>query len=333
MAAAGAELASAPPAAPVASRRLPALPVVLPSTASRPLAAAAAARLGLPVGLPVCLGGADSVLGCLGLGVEQPGDVACIAGTSTVLLGVADRLVVDPGHRYLITPLAGLDGWGYEMDLLTTGSAFRWLAGLLGAAGGDEAALMALAAGVEPGAAGLSFLPYLAPGEQGALWDPELSGALLGLSLGHGAAEVARALVDGVVLETRRCLAVFDEAGLPRGPVRVAGGSGVDATFRRQLADACRREVGYAADGETAYSAIGAAALAAAATGRGRPAAGASGRRPAPVAGGGRLGTTPNALERAMPTESESARWDALWRRHEAALAAVRATRADAVRP
>ncbi len=66
------------------------------------------------------------------------------------------------------------------MDLLTTGSAFRWLAGLLGAAGGDEAALMALAAGVEPGAAGLSFLPYLAPGEQGALWDPELSGACWG---------------------------------------------------------------------------------------------------------------------------------------------------------
>lgn len=39
---------------------------------------------------------------------------------------------------------------------------------------------MALAAGVEPGAAGLSFLPYLAPGEQGALWDPELSGACWG---------------------------------------------------------------------------------------------------------------------------------------------------------
>jgi len=293
----------------------PSLPPVLPSTASRPLTAAAAARLGLPAGLPVCLGGADSVVGCLGLGVSRPGDVACVAGTSTVLLGVAERLVIDPGHRYLITPLAGLDGWGFEMDLLTTGSAFHWLAGLLGAAGGDEAALMAMAAGVEPGAAGLSFLPYLAPGEQGALWDPELSGALLGLSLGHGAAEVARALVDGVVLEMRRCLAVLDDVGLPRGPLRVAGGSAVDSTFRRQLADACRREVGYAADGETAHSAIGAAALAAAATGRRLPAA------------------APSALETVGPSEAESARWDALWRRHEVALAAVRASRAADARP
>ncbi len=286
---------------------LPALPAVLPSTATRPVAPAVAACLGLPPDLPVCVGGADSVLGCLGLGVQHAGGVACIAGTSTVLLGVADRLVIDPGHRYLITPLAGIDGWGFEMDLLTTGSAFHWLAGLLGEAGGDEAALMAMAARVAPGAGGLSFLPYLAPGEQGALWDPLLSGSLLGLSLGHGAAEVARALVDGIVLETRRCLEVLEQAGLPRGPVCVAGGSAVDQSFRRQLADACRRDVVYAAHGESEYSAIGAAVLAAAAVGRGRPAA------------------APATVEAFMPDESRARVWDGLWERHEAALRAVRA--------
>ncbi len=292
--------------------RLPALPPVLPSTATRPLSAAAAARLGLPAGLPVCLGAADSVLGCLGLGLAQPGDVACVAGTSTVLLGISDRLVIDPAHRYLVTPLAGLDGWGLEMDLLATGSAFHWLAGLLRDAGGDEATLMAMAAGVEPGAGGLSFLPYLAPGEQGALWDPTIAGALFGLSLGHGAADVARALVDGVVLESRRCLAVLDQAGLPRGVVRVAGGSGADPVFRRQLADACRRTVVYAADGETAHSAIGAASVAAVAVGHGRlPAA------------------APTALETIAPQEAQSARWDALWERHEAALRALRASGAS----
>ncbi len=283
---------------------------MLPSTATRPLSAAAAARLGLPAGLPVCLGGADSVLGCLGLGVSRPGDVACVAGTSTVLLGVADRLVIDPAHRYLITPLAGLDGWGFEMDLLTTGSAFRWLAGLLREAGGDEATLMALAARVEPGADGLSFLPYLGPGEQGALWDPTISGALFGLSLAHGAAEVARALVDGVVLESRRCLSVLDQAGLPRGVVRMAGASGADPVFRRQLADACRRTVVYAADGETAHSALGAAAVAAMAVGHG----------PSPAA-------APAALETIAPQDEESSRWDALWERHEAALRALRSSR------
>ncbi len=297
----------------VAAAHLPGLPAVLPSTATRSLTAAAAARLGLPAGLPVCLGGADSVLGCLGLGVTHPGDVACVAGTSTVYLGIADHLVIDPGHRYLITPLAGLDGWGFEMDLLTTGSAFRWLAGLLREADGDEATLMTLAASVEPGSGGLSFLPYLAPGEQGALWDPTVSGTLFGLSLGHGAADVARALVDGVVLESRRCLAVLDQAGLPRGTVRVAGGSGADPTFRRQLADAARRGVAYAADGETGHSALGAAALAAVAVGHGRLPA-----------------VAPAALDTLVPREDQSLLWDALWERHERALRALRASRAPA---
>ena len=280
---------------------------MLPSLTVRRVATEVGTLLGLPAGLPVCLGAADSVLGCLGLGVGRPGDVACVAGTSTVLLGVADRLLADPAHRYLITPLAGIDGWGFEMDLLTTGSAFRWLAGLLREAGGDEAALMKLAAGVEPGAGGLSFLPYLSPGEQGALWDPTIPGALFGLSLGHGAADVARALVDGVVLESRRCLSVLEQAGLPRGEIRMAGGSGADPVFRQQLADAGRRRVVYAADGETAHSAIGAASLAAMATGDG----------PLVV-------SSPAALETIAPREDESLRWDGLWERHESALAALR---------
>ena len=58
--------------------------------------------------------------------------MAYIAGTSTVILGIADRLVLDPDHRFLVTPLAVPGCWGLEMDLLATGSAITWLAGLLG---------------------------------------------------------------------------------------------------------------------------------------------------------------------------------------------------------
>ena len=104
---------------------------------------------------------------------------------------------------------------------------------------------------------------------------------------------MARALVDGVVLESRRCLAVLEQAGLPRGEIRVAGGSGGDPVFRQQLADAGRRRVVYAADGETAHSAIGAASLAAMATGYG------------PLAV-----SSPAALETIAPREDESLRWD-----------------------
>jgi xylulokinase len=67
------------------------------------------------------------------------------------------------------------------MDLLATGSAHAWLAGLL--AGGDQAALAKLADEADPETAPL-FLPYLLPGEHGARWDPGLAGTLSGLHLG-----------------------------------------------------------------------------------------------------------------------------------------------------
>ena len=74
--------------------------------------------------------------------------MAYIAGTSNVILGITDRLVLDPAHRFLITPLAESGRWGVEMDLLATGSAITWLAGLLG---GDltAAGLIELAASTE----------------------------------------------------------------------------------------------------------------------------------------------------------------------------------------
>jgi len=158
------------------------LPPVRPARSAVPLRPEVAARFGCAE-LPVCLGAPDSVLGALGLGVEHQGQVAYVAGTSTVILGVTDRLQFDPEHRFLITPLAEPGSWGLEMDLLATGSALRWLAGLLGD-GLSEPDLIAIAAGVAPDDAPV-VLPYLSPGEQGALWDPMLRGTIAGLTFGH----------------------------------------------------------------------------------------------------------------------------------------------------
>ncbi|HJY74353.1 MAG TPA: FGGY family carbohydrate kinase, partial [Streptosporangiaceae bacterium] len=240
----------------------PALPVVRPSATSRPLRPGPAALLGC-ARIPVVLGAADSVLGALGLGVHEPGQVAYIAGTSTVILGIADRLILDPDHRFLVTPLAVPGCWGLEMDLLATGSAITWLAGLLG--GLDAAGVIELAAGTDPGRAPV-LLPYLTPGEQGALWDPLLRGAIAGLDLGHGREHLARALVNAIVLESRRCLAVLDETCGPGHAVEVAGGSAAAPSFRADLADAARRPVSMPRDDDTDHSARGAALVAALAT-------------------------------------------------------------------
>ncbi|HEX9517337.1 MAG TPA: FGGY family carbohydrate kinase [Streptosporangiaceae bacterium] len=284
--------------------RLPALPPVLAATATRPLRPEVAARLGCEQ-LPVCVGAADSVLGALGLGVRSPGQIAYVAGTSTVILGVSNQLTFDPMHRFLVTPLAEAGLWGLEMDLLATGSALRWLAGLL-RGGLDDAGVIALAAEVDPAGAPV-VLPYLSPGEQGALWDPELRGTIAGLTLGHDRRHLARGLVNGIVLESRRCLAVLDETGPFAADLLVAGGSATAESFRADLADATGRRVIMPAGQDTDFSARGAALLAATAAGKPLPPV----REPAAA-----------MISEADPRRA--AMWDALWDRHERTRHAVR---------
>jgi len=278
------------------------LPPVLASTHLAPLQEAAAAALGVPAGVPVCLGAADSVMGAIGMGVTASGDIAYVGGTSTVILGVLDYLPRDVQHRFLITPMVEPETWGLEMDLLTTGAAFRWLASMLGMS--DERALLELAATSR--AVDLPvFLPYLAPGEQGALWDPALTGTISGLHLATNGADIARALVDGIVLESRRCMSVLAEFGFDGGPVRVSGGSASDAWFRQQLADATGRSVVTSAGSETDRSAAGAAAVGAGAI-------------------GWQLSSLVPARESSVPAAEQSQRWAHASERHDSALSAIR---------
>jgi xylulokinase len=308
------------------------LPGIAPSHTCRPLRPALAditladitlagitlAGIGLVPGTPVCLGGADSVLGAVGLGLSRPGQVAYIAGTSNVILAHSAEPTADPAHRHLITPMPVLGGWGLEMDLLCTGSAHRWLARLV--ADGDQARLAALAAEVDPEDAPV-FLPYLLPGEQGARWDPDLAGTLAGLHLGHGPGHLARALQAGIVAESRRCLALLGDAA-GSGEIFLAGG-GADrgpGSLAADLASATGRAVHLPAPDRTDSSAIGAAMAAAAAV---------DGLAlPVPAApDAADTADTAHAAEPAatviQPDPAAADRWRRIAERHEAALAAI----------
>ncbi len=223
----------------VAAAELAGLPAVVPASTSLPILARWGERLGLPSGVPVVLGAADSVLGALGVGAGDTGDVAVIAGTSAIVLGISDALILDAARRYLVTPLAG-DGWGLEMDLLAMGSAFDGIAALLGLP--DPAALLDAAAGVPIDEAPV-FLPYLTPGEQGALWDPSLTGVLHGLRLGMAPAHIGRGLLTGVITELRRCIEVLATTTGRRGPILLGGGAAASPLMWQDLADATGREV------------------------------------------------------------------------------------------
>jgi sugar (pentulose or hexulose) kinase len=240
----------------------PGVPPVVPSTDTRSLLAEPSASLGLGPGLRVCVGAADSVLAAEALGATAHGTVAYVWGTSTVVLGATDSLTLDPRRGCLVTPLA-LGGWGVELDLLSTGGAVAWLSRLLGF--GPDAQTEVLAAAAAGDRDTPVALPFVGGGEQGALWDPDLRGAVVGLDLTHGPGDVARAVLDGIVLESCRCLARLRDLGLPEGDVRVAW-QAADPWFCQRLADASGRTV-VVGDGSASSSAAGAARLVAEACG------------------------------------------------------------------
>ena len=240
-----------------ASMTVSRLPTIAAATSSAPLLDAAAKLWGCPSGIPVLLGAADSVLGAYGLGVNSPETVAYIAGTSTVILGWSAAAEPDPQGRYLVTPMAE-NGYGLEMDLLATGSALAWLAGLFGM--NDTAALVALAGdGSIPDSP--LVLPYLTPGEQGALWDSTLQGAIHGVTLRTTRSDLARGLLAGIVMESCRCLSALSERDITgRGSIVISGRGGTSAAFRQALADASGRVVLHDPS-EHDHSALGAALL------------------------------------------------------------------------
>jgi xylulokinase len=72
------------------------------------------------------------------------------------------------------------------------------------------------------GSRGVIFLPYLT-GERSPVWDPKARGAFVGLTLSHGADEMARAVAESIGFAIRDVLEVMSENNLVMQEIRVAG--------------------------------------------------------------------------------------------------------------
>jgi xylulokinase len=118
------------------------------------------------------------------------------------------------------------------------GGSYDWLERLL--RGGSETRLYdemsAAAASVEPGARGLLFLPYLI-GERSPHWNPLARGVFVGLTMSHGRAEMARAVLEGVAFNLKMILDAFLEQGSAIHAMRLIGGGARSALWRQILAD------------------------------------------------------------------------------------------------
>lgn len=225
------------------------------------LTPAAAEALGLPEGLPVAVGGADTQSALLGTGALAPGQLAAIAGTTAPVQLVTERPLTD-AQRRLWTGLHVLpDRWVLESNAGSMGSALDWVARLLCPDAPNPAAALAAAAGAaEPGAGGLSSTIGASLFNAGQLSLPVETLAfshelLAGL---EPRPAVARAVLEGLAYALKANIAqLLEVAGTPLQTLHLSGGLSRSAVWAQIVSDVLDAPVDVAATPES--SALGAA--------------------------------------------------------------------------
>src|SRR5215210_342848 len=187
-----------------------------------------------PDGVPVAAGAGDQAAGALGVGVVEPGPASVVLGTSGVVFSALDAYRADPQARVHVFCHAAPGRWHAMGVMLSAACSLQWFRDALapGVAFGD---LIEEAARWEPGAEGLTFLPYLA-GERTPHADPDARGAFTGLSLRHDRGALARAVLEGVALGLRDCLDVVRAVGAEPDRGRASGGGARSELWLRIVA-------------------------------------------------------------------------------------------------
>ena len=226
--------------------------------------ATGAALFGLPQGLPVAGGGGDSVIQTIGSGVIAPGELQTTIGTAGILAAALDAPQDNPDGKLQVFCNVAADKWHCMGVSLNAGGAMGWFRDTL-CAGLPFEQLVAEAVESPAGARGLLFLPYL-NGERCPHPDPSARGAFIGLTARHRRADVARALMEGVVHAFADMHALMRPMGIDGRIIKASGGGARSALWRQIQADMFACDV-VTTEGAAEGAAFGAALVAGLAVG------------------------------------------------------------------
>jgi len=186
----------------------------------------AASITGLAPGTPVTAGTIDAAAEAISVGVDQPGDMMMMYGSTIFIILRAATQVSDP--RIWYAP------WLFEGEhasmagLATSGTLTHWFRDQLARDLDTTEAFATLAEEAlssPPGANGLLMLPYFS-GERTPIHDINARGALFGLNLTHTRGDIYRALIEGIAHGTRHVTDTFAELGqVPNRLLAVGGGT------------------------------------------------------------------------------------------------------------
>ena len=184
---------------------------------------------GIPAGTPVAAGTIDAWSEGASVGVQNPGDLMLMYGTTMFIVEVLEEALHHPGLWGTTGILPGTHDLAAGMA--TSGALTGWLQKISGGISYED--LTEEAATVPPGSDALVVLPYFA-GERTPLFDPKARGIISGLTIGHGRGHLYRAMLEATAYGVRHIFESMREAGAG-GERLVAVGGGTKGGLWTQI--------------------------------------------------------------------------------------------------
>lgn len=206
--------------------------VAAPGEVVGPLTRAAADALGLSPKTMLVQGGADALIGMIGLGVSKPGQLCLITGSSHLQFGVTEKPFHAQGMWGAYADIVYPDRYIIEGGQTSTGSIINWLRRFVGASF-DFDEMNRLAAALPPGSDGLIVQDHF-QGNRTPYTDALSRGAITGLTLAHEPQHVFRAIMEGIAMGTRAILDAFARGGYQASEM-IAGGGATNSDLFMQI--------------------------------------------------------------------------------------------------
>ena len=208
--------------------------VATPGEAAGKLCSKMAKELGLPTGIAVSAGTADSYSPLLGIGIKSSGQMIMTVGTSTGIMIMSDEPRRVEGVTASLPEIYGIKNKHcYASGQTSTGDALGWFAENCipsryeREAEAKELSIQALltekAALLPVGSGGVMALDWLG-GNKSCLANPNLTGLFIGLTLSTKPEQMYRALIEATAFGARAIVENYEKSGVPVREIRAAGG-------------------------------------------------------------------------------------------------------------
>jgi xylulokinase len=196
-----------------------------------PLRPEAASALGLSTACLVSAGGGDNMMGAIGTGNVVEGVVTISLGTSSTIYSFSDHPIGDRMGR--VAPFcSSTGGW---LPLVCTMNATNVTARMLSLLGREVSYVSEALHVTQPGADGITFIPFLNGERTPDL--PNAQGSIIGLSANNTTpANMMRATVEGVTYGVLAGLELILERRRPE-QIQLIGGGARSEGWRQMIAD------------------------------------------------------------------------------------------------